>query len=135
MFGFGQANTGELRVAIQDPSGLPVQGRAELISQANEYVREFDSDAEGRVVAKRLPFGLYTVEVNRSGFNPASQLIEIRSAIPMELTIRLGLGPVKTTVSVSSEETLVNPAEVSSAYRIGSAMLADRVTAQRCRSL
>ena len=132
---FGQADTGELRITVKDPSGLPLQGRAEVTSRANQYVRQFDSDATGRVIAKRLPFGLYTVKVSREGFTPASRLVDIRSAIPMELAVVLGIGPMNTTVTVNSDTTLIDPGDVSSANRIGAATLQDRLTAQPGRSL
>jgi len=132
---FGQANTGELRLSVKDQSGLPLPGRVEIVSQANQYVRAFEADAQGHVVAKRLPFGLYTVKVSREGFTPASQLVDIHSAIPTELTIGLGIGTMNTTVVVNSEETLIDPGDVSSANRIGAATLQDRLTAQPGRSL
>jgi hypothetical protein len=132
---FAQADAGELRITVRDPSGLSLQARAEVVSQANQYVRRFETDAQGQIVAKRLPFGLYTVTVSRSGFAPASQLIDVRSAIPMNLQIVLGIGPLKTTVNVSSDATLVDPSDVSSANRIGSATLQDRLTAEPGRSL
>src|SRR5579884_3840080 len=88
---FPQADTGELRISIADPSGLAVEGRAEVASKGNQYVRDFDSDPGGHIVAKRLPFGRYTVRVTHSGFAPASKLVEIRSAVPLELKITLGL--------------------------------------------
>jgi|GEM_PF-3570609 len=47
----------------------------------------------------------------------------------------LGIGQVKTTVNVNSDETLINPEDVSSANRIGSVTLQDRLTAQPGRSL
>ncbi len=132
---FGQADTGELRITITDPSGLPLKGQARLVSEANQYVREFSSDAEGRITAKRLPFGRYTVKVSHAGFAPASHLVDIRSAIPLELRIALGLGQVTTTVNVTSDETLINPDDISSADRIGGATLQDRMTPQPGRSL
>ena len=110
-------------------------GRVEIVSQANQYVRAFEADAQGHVVAKRLPFGLYTVKVSREGFTPASQLVDIHSAIPTELTIGLGIGTMNTTVVVNSEETLIDPGDVSSENRIGAATLQDRLTAQPGRSL
>ncbi|MGA2601281.1 MAG: TonB-dependent receptor [Bryobacteraceae bacterium] len=132
---FGQADTGELRIAAQDPSGLPLQVRVELVSQANQYRREFDSDREGRVISKRLPFGRYTVNVTSAGFTPSSRLIDIRSSLPLELTIVLGIGQMKTAVNVTSDATLIDPGDVSGANRIGNATLQDRLTAQPGRSL
>ncbi len=132
---FGQANSGELRIHVQDASGLPLQARAEVVSEANQYAHVFETDDEGGAIAKRLPFGLYTVKVSRLGFAPEAQLIDIRSAIPTELTMVLGIGQVRTTVNVSSDETLIDPADVSSANRIGSATVGDRLTGQPGRSL
>ncbi len=132
---FAQTNVGELRLTLTDSSGLPVQGTAELASQANQYVRTFTSNAEGRITVKRIPFGAYAVKVRRSGFAPASEVIEIRSAIPKELTIKLGLEQVQTTVNVNENATLVNPANVSGSYQIGSPTPRDRLTAMPGRSL
>ena len=75
------------------------------------------------------------MKVSREGFTPASQLVDIHSAIPTELTIGLGIGTMNTTVVVNSEETLIDPGDVSSENRIGAATLQDRLTAQPGRSL
>jgi hypothetical protein len=131
----GQADTGEMRITVKDPSGLPSQGTAEVVSESNQYVREFASDEEGHIVIKRLPFGLYIVKVSNEGLAPTEQLVDIRSAIPKDLTIVLRMGSVKTTVNVNSDATLINPGDVSSANRIGNATLQDRLTAQPGRSL
>jgi hypothetical protein len=132
---FGQADTGELRITVKDQSGLPLQAQTEIVSQANQYVRQFDTDGAGQAIAKRLPFGLYTVRVSRAGFAPSSQLIDIHSAIPMELTVVLGIGPVTSTVNVNSSATLIDPDNVSSVNRIGTATLQDRLAARPGRSL
>jgi hypothetical protein len=132
---FGQANTGELRLLVTDPSGSPVQASVKLASQVNEYSRTFEADADGRVVAKRLPFGLYTISVTRAGFAPAEQVIDVRSAFPKELKITLALGPVRTTVNVTGNETLIDPHATSSANRIGADTVADRVSAAPGRGL
>lgn len=132
---FGQADTGELRISVRDPSGLPLQARAEIVSAANQYVHAFDTDGAGQIMAKRLPFGLYKVTVSRVGFAPASRLLDIRSAIPVQITMALGMGQVKTTVNVNSDETLINPEDVSSANRMGGATLEDRLTGQPGRSV
>ncbi len=132
---FAQTEVGELRLVLTDTSGLPVQGTAELASQANQYVHTFAADAEGRVIAKRLPFGLYTVKIVHPGFTPVSEVIEIRSAIPKELTVRLGIEHIKTTVSVNDNATLINPANYSGNIQIGSPTLQDRLTPMPGRSL
>ena len=132
---FGQANTGELRLLITDPSGSPLQASAGLISEVNQYNRPFKADADGHITAKRLPFGLYTVTVTNAGFSPSKALVEIRSALPKELKITLSLAAVKTTVDVSTDQTLIDPYSTSSTNRIGSETIASRASAQPGRGL
>jgi hypothetical protein len=101
----------------------------------NQYKRTFDADASGRVVAKRLPFGVYTVAVSCPGFAAVKQMIEMRSALPKELKVELVLSAFQTSVNVSAEETLIDPYATSSASRIGADTVADRVSTGPGRGL
>jgi hypothetical protein len=132
---FGQSNSGELRLVITDPSWSPVACSVSLVSRANQYDRTFQTDPAGRVTAKRLPFGLYTVTINKTGFAPLSQLVEIQSAFPKELPISLSLSAVKTNVTVQDEQTLIDPFATSSANRIGGDTITDRVSAEPGRGV
>jgi len=105
------------------------------MSEVNQYARTFDADEAGRVVAKRLPFGLYNVTTSLPGFAPVRQIVEIRSAFPKEIKVSLSLGPVQTTVDVQSEQTLIDPFATSSANRIGGDTLTDRLSTQPGRGL
>lgn len=132
---FAQVETGELRVSVKDSSGLPIQAQAEVSSQANQYNRVFDSDAEGHIVVKRLPFGHYVVKVSHAGLAPASQLVVVQSAIPTELDVVLAVQSVNTSVTVASDVTLLDTTSVTSIDRIGGAALQDRLTAMPGRSM
>ncbi len=132
---FGQTDVGELRLSLVDASGLPVQGTIELVSEANEYLHTFNSDALGHTVVKRLPFGIYSLKARRQGFTPLSQKVDVRSAIPKELTLKLGIQQIQTTVDVQDNETLINPANVAGSNQIGGSTLQDRLTAPPGRSL
>src|SRR5271165_3412979 len=87
---FAQSNTGELRLKVTDLSGLGVKSSVELVSEANHYRQSFVTDDAGDLVVKRLPFGLYNLEVRHATFAPASQSIEIRSAAPTSQLVTLG---------------------------------------------
>jgi Carboxypeptidase regulatory-like domain len=132
---WGQTNTGELRLLVTDPSGSPVPASVTLLSESNKYNRTFNADSEGRVSAKRLPFGRYTVSVSYPGFSSSQALVEIRSALPKELKIPLALGELKTTVDVNSNETLIDPYAVSSANQIDGSALTNRLSSQPGRGL
>src|SRR5271157_5605412 len=103
---FAQSNTGELRLKVTDPAGLGLKSSVELISEANHYRQAFLTDDAGDLVVKRLPFGLYNLEVRHATFTPVSQSLEIRSASPTSQLVKLGLAPVETTVEVTANGTL-----------------------------
>lgn len=131
----GQSDTGELRVKIVDQSGLPVHSSVEIVSQANQVRQKLETDLEGIVIAKRLPFGRYRIQVARAGFATFSDLVEVQSAIPKEYRITLGVAPIETVVVVSDAETLLDPRRTASVARIGPDILQDRESALPGRSL
>ena len=132
---FAQSNIGELRLKVTDPAGLGIQSSVELVSEANHYRQSFLTDGAGDLLVKRLPFGIYNLEVRHATFAPASQSIEIRSAAPTSHLIKLGLPPLQTTVEVKANETLVDPHRVGTVNQVGAEAIADRVTSLPGRSL
>jgi hypothetical protein len=130
-----QGNRGELRLKVTDPSGSGVKTAVELVSEANEYRNSLVTDDAGIVVVKRVPFGMYRVQVRQSGFAEASVPVEIRSAIPIEYAIRLTLAPVTTSVTVRDEDTLIDPHRSGSANEIGAETIQNRPTSLPGRSL
>ena len=132
---FAQSDFGELRLTVTDSSDLPVRGRVDVASQANQYTRHFQADAEGHVVARRVPYGAYTLSASYPGFAPVSQPADVHSAIPIELRITLGVAQLRTAVNVGAEGTLLDTGNYGSANRIGVATLDNRVTAMPGRSL
>jgi len=86
---WAQSNVGELRLKVTDPSGSGVKSSVELVSEANEFRKTFVTDDSGSVAAKRLPFGVYRIQVQQQGFAPFNEAVEIRSAVPAEYHIAL----------------------------------------------
>jgi len=130
-----QSDTGELRLKVTDQAGLPIPSSVELVSQANQVRQKLEAAVDGTLVVKRLPFGVYRLRVERPGFAPLSELVEIRSSLPRELRVTLGVAPIETVVTVNESETLVDPHRSGTVNRIGSETLQDRITAQPGRSL
>lgn len=130
-----QSKMGELRLRVTDPAGLGVKSSVELVSESNQFRQTFHTDEAGALVAQRLPFGVYRLEVNRDGFAPVSQSIEIRSAIPRDLNVKLSVAGVNTSVTVSDKDTLVDPDRVGAVSEIGSETIQNRETSLPGRSL
>src|SRR5215468_5487719 len=96
MTAWGQVDSGELRLRIVDPSGAGVKVGVELISSGNGYDKRFVSDEAGVLSVKQIPFGVYRVEVQRAGFEKASRMVEMGSAIPVEVKVQLSIPSVVT---------------------------------------
>jgi hypothetical protein len=130
-----QSNAGELHLRVSDPRGLGIKAAVELVSEANDFHVTFMTDDSGTLVAKRLPFGVYRAQIQQAGFAPASVQIEVRSALPIQFSIRLSLPSVNTSVTVEASDTLLDPHRVNSANEIGSTTIETRTTSLPGRSL
>ena len=130
-----QSSTGELRLTVNDPAGLGLRSTVGLVSQGNEYRHTFTTDDEGNLDAKRLPYGIYQVEIQAQGFAEVSESIEIRSALPLDRTIRLKLASVSESVNVNAPATLVDPYRAGSVNSIGLQTIQNRLTALPGRSM
>src|ERR1700740_913416 len=130
-----QSRTGELRLRIADPAGLAVKASVEIVNDGNQFRQVFQADDEGRVVAKQVPFGVYAIHVEQQGFAPFTGSVEVRSAVPTELTVHLSVNPVNTAVVVTGSDPLIDPHSTRSVDRIGQQTLEDRLTSIPGRSL
>ena len=132
---FAQSDLGELRVKVTDPAGLAIPSSVELVSQSNQVRQQLQTDSDGVLVVKRLAFGVYRVRVTHEGFSTLSSLIEIRSALPKEYRVTLGLAPLETVVVVNDGETLLDPHRSTTADHIGPETLQDHPMSLPGRSL
>ncbi len=114
-----QSTTGELRLTITGPNGLGVKSTVEIVSQGNQYRNTFTTDEQGNLDAKRLPYGIYQLQIRAQGFAQDAEPVDIRSALPLDRSIRLKLGTVSESVKVTAADTLVDPYRAGSVNEIG----------------
>ena len=132
---FAQQDRGELQIEVHDAQGAVLSASGELVSEGNQFHLNFSVGDDGRYAAQGLAFGVYRVRVTRSGFAPASQLVEIRSIVPQHLVLTLGLKPVETQVQVNETETLVDPTRTNSVYTIGAQTIDEHLSSQAGRGV
>jgi hypothetical protein len=130
-----QRARGELRLEVHDPRGNAVSPSGELVSEANGVRRNFVAGPEGRYVAQDLPFGVYRLSLQAEGFAPWSDLVEIRSEVPVRVAVTLGVAPVTTQVQVNDSATLVDPYSTGTLYSIGRQAIEEHNSAQPGREL
>ena len=124
-----QSSTGELRLSVTDPAGLGLKSTVELLSQGNEYRQTFITNSQGKLDAKRLPYGIYQVQVRAQGFAQVSEAVEIRSALPLNRKIQLQLASVSESVEVTGADTLMDPYRPGSVNELGAQQIQNRLTA------
>src|SRR5258706_14053161 len=130
-----QQDRGELRIEVRDPQGAALVAQGELVSVGNQFRLNFQIEEDGRYVAKSLAFGVYRVSVTHGGFVPASQLVEIRSMVPQQLSLTLGLTPLETQLEVDDAGTLVDPSRTGTVYTIGSQSISEQSSSQPGRGI
>ena len=119
----GQVDTGELRLSVSDATGLALPSSGILASAASQTRREFRTDDAGRFTFQHLPFGMYRLTVEHSGFASSSSLIEIRSGVPREIRVELTVAAAATEVVVTDAATLLDPHSTGVNYAVGAQQL------------
>jgi hypothetical protein len=132
---FAQSFTGELRLTVTDPSGAGVKSTVALVSEANQFSYTFTTDDQGNLDAKRLPYGIYQVQIEAPAFARVSEPVEIRSALPLDRTIRLRLPTVSESAKVTASATLIDPYRAGSVNEMGQETIQDRPTALPGRAM
>jgi hypothetical protein len=96
-------NSGSIEGVVKDPSGGVVAGaKAEVSYPVSGFAREAATDADGNFKFTNVPFNPYHLTVTAPGFAPFSQDVEVRSAVPITLEIRLQLGTSATSITVEA---------------------------------
>ncbi|MBV8569917.1 MAG: TonB-dependent receptor [Acidobacteriaceae bacterium] len=117
---FAQFETGEVRVAVKDPAGLALPSTVLLVSDATRTRRTNKTDETGSTVFRHLPFGVYHLTIDHPGFVPYSSLLELRSAVPRDITAQLRVKGSPTEVTVTDKATLIDPHRTGVTYSVGS---------------
>ena len=131
----GQTNKGELRLEVRDAAGTPIQTSVHLVCAANQYALSLRTSASGVAKIEWLPFGTYQLEVTQPAFTPLLRTVEIQSALPVTLRVRLELATVLQTVRVDTGATLLDAHQAGAAAQIGTASIENRLSSIPGRSL
>jgi hypothetical protein len=123
------------RIEVHDPLGASLTCAAELVSDGNQFHRNFQIDRDGHSVVQDLPFGVYRLSVNAQGFAPWIDVVEIRSEVPKYVAVTLSLAPVTTKVEVTDSATLIDPNGVGTQYSIGHQTLSENIATRPGRGV
>jgi hypothetical protein len=96
---------------VADPSGAVVpKAVIEIRNPVSGFDRSTATDGSGRFSIPNVPFNPYHLTVTKAGFARYDQDIDVRSVVPVGLSINLALATSTTTVTVeaAAEDLLEN---------------------------
>jgi hypothetical protein len=130
-----QVSRGDLRLRVTDSAGLGIKASVVVSAAENEFRGEFTTNDAGEASVRLLSYGIYSVEVSRAGFAAVQERVDIRSAVPTDLVVRLAVATVNTQVDVNASGPIIDPYRTSSVMQIGAQQIEDRVGSLPGRSV
>ncbi|HUE00866.1 MAG TPA: TonB-dependent receptor [Bryobacteraceae bacterium] len=107
---FAQSSSGTVHGSVLDPSGAVIAGAAVTIENpVSHYSRSTTTDSQGKFEFDNLPYNNYhlSAAATAAGFQVASEDVNVRSVVALEVKISLTLGKATQTVTVEAGADLV----------------------------
>ncbi|HZS56013.1 MAG TPA: TonB-dependent receptor [Bryobacteraceae bacterium] len=95
-----QQPSGEIRIAVKDPSGAAMAASGTIQNLTTGAVRDFETNPQGRYVFRDLTYGQYRLAISKSGFATQSLSIDLQSAVPISRIVTLPLAAQASSVDV-----------------------------------
>jgi hypothetical protein len=94
---------GTLRGTVKDASNSPIPEAAiELSNQVSGYSKNTRTTPSGTFIINGIPPNAYTLRISLAGFQAKNLGVPIRTAIPIDLNVRLELATRQTTITVEA---------------------------------
>ncbi len=123
-FAQAQIMEGEIRVLVTDPEGLALPlADVELSGRNPRFEARAETGPEGLARMLRLGPGMYRLTVSRDGFREFNTTIEIRTAIPRDITVSLEIAGTSTTITVTDSAPLLDVAQPAAVMQVGRTQL------------
>jgi len=101
-------SAGTVRGSVLDPSGAAIMGATvQIENPVSHYNQSAKTDNQGNFAFVNIPYNNYHVSASASGFQNASQDIDVRSPLPQEMKIALQIGTSTQTVEVTAAADLL----------------------------
>jgi len=88
---------------VTDPSGAVIpNATVEIRNPVSQFQRTATTDASGKFSIPNVPFNNYHVTAAATGFASSAQDIDVRSSVPVRVSIQLQLAAASTNVTVEA---------------------------------
>jgi hypothetical protein len=99
---------------VADPQQRPVpQAQVTVRAELSNWQEQTETDADGRFSFLAVPAGPYTLATTKQGFQTSEERLVVRSGTVSSLRIRLTIGAVSETVSVTAAEGTISGKSVT----------------------
>ena len=97
-------NSGSIGGSVVDPTGAVVaKATVEIRNPVSGFDRSTTTDSSGKFLFTNVPFNNYHLAVTAQGFSAYVQDVEPRSAVPVNVAIKLQVASSTTQVTVEAE--------------------------------
>ncbi len=101
--GAQSGNSGTIEGVVKDPSGAVVaNANVEISYPVSGFDRSTKSGSDGDFRFTNVPFNTYHLVVILQGFAPFAQDVDVRSAVPVTVQVRLKIGNTSATITVEA---------------------------------
>jgi hypothetical protein len=98
-----QTASGTIQGVVTDPSNAVIPGaQVDIHNPVSGYHRTVTTDGAGRFSLPNIPFNPYHLTVTGKGFSPYSQDVDVRSVVPVNLSVGLKVTGSTETVTVEA---------------------------------
>jgi hypothetical protein len=102
------ASSGTIQGVVTDQTNAVVAGaQVQIHNPVSGYDRTVISDGAGRFTISNVPFNLYHLTVTGKGFAPYAQDVDVRSVVPVNLSIGLKAGATETVTVEAGAADLI----------------------------
>jgi carboxypeptidase family protein/TonB-dependent receptor-like protein len=96
-------NSGSINGSVIDPTGAVVpNAKVEIRNPVSGFDRSTTSDASGKFAFTNIPFNPYHLVVTAEGFAASVRDVEPRSAVPVNIVVKLEVATSTTSVTVEA---------------------------------
>jgi hypothetical protein len=98
-----QSNSASINGTVLDPTGAVVANVAvEIHNPVSHFDRSTTTDSTGRFSFPNVPFNPYHLSITGAGFASYSQDVDVRSAVPLSISISLKVAGASDVVNVEA---------------------------------
>ena len=97
-------NVGTLSGTVKDSMGLAVPGAMVSVNnRVSQTHQDTVTDMQGHFQLSNVPFGIYVITAELTGFTNAEKVLDVHSTVPVTVDLMLSVGGLSETVSVAAD--------------------------------